>query len=670
MKQEILAILCLVGLVGTEALAGDAGTRSPFGLGAGARDLALGGSALATADPVAAPYWNPSLLARAERLAFGACHSSLYESDVAYQYLGAAIPTMDLGGFGIGLFRLSVGGIEKRNSANVLLGEIDDNRLALYAAYGRSVSGYDVGLSAVLEHHSLDNKSATSSPGLSLSVSRRLESDLWWLPDATASINGRNLIKPGTKLADQTVKEPYSVDAGLSLTLVPSRSRNHTFTVSGALTKVDLVDPSVSLGLEYGLGSMLRVRAGLRDDKASFGIGVSYRSITFDYAMADRDLGSLHMFSIKADIGPAFTDKREARKQRREAEFNDLISTRLSDRNRETVSDLVRRGRQLIEEGDLEQAGVTLDRALFLAGAGGLDSSEVYVVAEAAKRQLESMQLVRHFNAHMDSAQSKFAAGDYLGARYFGDLALAKVPGSPEARDLLQRVDVAIQRSISNDQMVESRLLLADSLLSYGKFEEALVAVSSIGEATRNDNRARMIVRKAEFGNFQDMAEAALARADYGLARSALDSALVRFPSHPWCIGLRSKIEQESRPAAMQRPAPEQQHEPLSEELANEVDEIYKSGQTLFEKGDLTRAVERWQRVERLAPGYMSVRRYLVDAYKFLGVELYTQNKLEEAVGVWKKAADLAPDNADIANYIKRTEAEIERLEELSYEYR
>lgn len=667
MKHGIMLVFCLVGLVGTEALAGDAGTGSPFGLGTGARELALGGSALATADPVTAPYWNASLLARAEHLAFGACHSSLYESDVAYQYLGAAIPTMDLGGFGIGLFRLSVGGIEKRNSANVLLGETDDNRLALYAAYGRSVSGYDLGLSAVLEHHSLDDESATSSPGLSLSVSRRFEPGLRWLPDATACINGRNLIRPGTKLAAETVKHPYSVDAGLSVTLIPSRTWNHAFTVSGALTKVDLVDPVVSVGLEYSLGNLLHVRGGLRDDKASFGIGVSYSSITFDYAMADRDLGSLHMFSIKADVGTAVTEKREARKERREAEFNDLISTRLSDRNRETVSDLVSRGRQLVEEGDLEQAGVTLDRALFLASAGGLDSSEVYVLAAAAKRQLESVQLVQAFDAHMDSARSKFAAGDYLGARYFGDLALAKVPGSREARDLLQRVDVAIERSISNEQMVESRLSMADSLLSYGKFEEALVAVRSIGEVTRNDSRARMIIKKAEFGHFQDTAEAALARGDYRLATAALDSALIRFPSHPWCMSLRSKIEHESRPAAMQRPAPEQEHEPLSEELAKEVDQTYKSGQRLFEKGDLQSAVERWQKVERLAPGYMSVRRYLVDAYKFLGVELYTQNKLEEAVSVWKKAADLAPDNTDIANYIKRTEAEIARLEELSY---
>ena len=54
----------------------------------------------------------------------------------------------------------------------------------------------------------------------------------------------------------------------------------------------------------------------------------------------------------------------------------------------------------------------------------------------------------------------------------------------------------------------------------------------------------------------------------------------------------------------------------------------------------------------------------------FLGVELYTQSRLMEAVEVWKKAAALDPDSSEIAGYIRRTESEIATLEELSYESR
>jgi tetratricopeptide (TPR) repeat protein len=584
--------------------------------------------------------------------------------------MGVAIPTMDLGGFGVGLFRLGVGGIEKRSSANVHLGEVDDSRLAVYAAYGRSFSGYDVGVSAMLEHHSLDDQAATSSPGISVSVGRRLEPDLWWLPEASACVIGRNLLRPGTKLVEETVNQPYSLGGGVSMRLIPSRAWRHSCTLSGSVTKTDLVDPVLSAGVEYSIRRLLHIRGGLRDGKTSFGIGVSYRSITFDYAMVDRDLGNLHMFSIKADIGMGVSDKRRLRNERREAEFNELIGTRLSDKNREMVSSLVTRGKQLIAEGNLEQAGVALDRALFLAGGSGLDTSEVYAAAEDARELLTTMQLERTFEAHMDSARSKVAAGDFLAARYFADLALSRVPDSEAARRLTERIDAAIERSVSRDQMIESRLVLADSLISYGRFEEALVAVGSVREIAPNDSRARMIIKKAEFGSFQDMAEAALAMGDHGRAKAALDSALSRFPGHPWCLNLQGRIEQQSRPAAPARPAPEPEPEPPSEDVIREIDGIYKRGQRLFQQGNLQAAVERWEQVERRAPGYLSVRDYLVDAYKFLGVELYTQNELDEAVEVWKKAASLAPDNVEISNYIKRTQAEIARLEELSYEYR
>jgi len=63
----------------------------------------------------------------------------------------------------------------------------------------------------------------------------------------------------------------------------------------------------------------------------------------------------------------------------------------------------------------------------------------------------------------------------------------------------------------------------------------------------------------------------------------------------------------------------------------------------------------------------MSVREYLVNAYKYVGVEMYGRNQLPQAVEIWKKAAILDPANAEIANYIKCTENEIIRLQELTY---
>jgi hypothetical protein len=194
MKYVLPIIFCLFVSLGQPSLAGDGGTQSPFGLGAGARDLARGASALSSPDPVAAVYWNPSALARVDRIGLGGFHSRLFESGVGYQYLGAAVPTMDFGSFGFGLFRLGVDGIEERDAANVSHGEFDESRMAMYFGYGRSVSGYELGLAVSLEHHSIGDHSATSSPGFNLAVSRRLSrpgfaAAMWLSPASSWSAN-------------------------------------------------------------------------------------------------------------------------------------------------------------------------------------------------------------------------------------------------------------------------------------------------------------------------------------------------------------------------------------------------------------------------------------------------------------------------------------------------
>jgi tetratricopeptide (TPR) repeat protein len=576
---------------------------------------------------------------------------------------------MDFGGFGLGIFRLGIGGIERRSETNYRIGEISNSRLAMYLGYGRTVAAYDVGLSLMMEYHSMDDLSATSSPGVNFGVSRRFRPDLSRVPEITGCIHGRNLFKPGMKLEDRTVRQPRSFEAGLTIRLLPKPEWNHDIQISGSVSKVDQVDPRLAVGLEYGLQDNVHFRAGIRDGEPAFGIGVSYRAVTFDYALVDRDLGSLHMFSIKAAIGTPVDVKRRLRQERREAEFNKLISTRLANRNQETVEALVREGEAMLDGGDLDRAYITLDRALFLAAGGGLDTSEVYRLAKEARRRLDEARVRKDFSAHMDSANSRLAADDYLGARYFADLALASVPGSPEARNLLSRADAAIQQSVTQDQMVESQLVLADSLVSYGEFDEALVAVKGLRGLGRDDNRISLVIKKAEFGSWRRLAETELAQANHRAASAALDSALARFPDHPYCLSLRTRIEEAAMPR-VEAEAPQEvdRPEPLSPELLEQVDEIYRSGQRLFEQGDLPKAVARWENVETLAPDYLSVREYLVNAYKYLGVELYTRNQLEEAVATWKRASELNPDSVEIGNYIRRTEAEISRLRELSYE--
>jgi len=272
--------------------------------------------------------------------------------------------------------------------------------------------------------------------------------------------------------------------------------------------------------------------------------------------------------------------------------------------------------------------------------------------------------------AYSDSAEARMAARDYLGARYFAELALARVPDSAGARDLLAGANSAIEQGSTEGLVFESRLRMADSLLSYGKYEEALAVARAIGDVAPENDRARLMVTKTEFNYWQDAARRAFSRGDLGRARGAVDSALVRFPGQPACVSLRSQIDREIEAVRSEARRVEAASPAPVGAATKDVEEAYRSGQGLFKSGHLADAVSQWEKVEALAPGYQSVRTYLVNAYKYLGVELYTQNHLQEAVDVWRKAAKLAPDSAEIANYIRRTEGEMARLKELSYERR
>jgi tetratricopeptide (TPR) repeat protein len=157
---------------------------------------------------------------------------------------------------------------------------------------------------------------------------------------------------------------------------------------------------------------------------------------------------------------------------------------------------------------------------------------------------------------------------------------------------------------------------------------------------------------------------------DFKTALSTVDSAAAIYADHPWCTEMRNRISREmSRRAPSVETAVAKKAVAPSSEIIAGADAAYLEGRQLFESGDLSNAIEKWETVDLIAPAYKSVRTYLIKAYKYLGVELYGKNKLDDAIAIWRKASALDPENEEIADYIKRTESEISKLKELSYEY-
>ena len=101
-------------------------------------------------------------------------------------------------------------------------------------------------------------------------------------------------------------------------------------------------------------------------------------------------------------------------------------------------------------------------------------------------------------------------------------------------------------------------------------------------------------------------------------------------------------------------------------DVSEEVESAYTRGAAMLQTGDLSTALPLLEKVEQSTPDYKSVRSYLVTAYKFIGVEYYVNNRLDEAVAAWQKALRYSPDNQEIKNYIARSKSESKAINKLN----
>jgi len=299
--------------------------------------------------------------------------------------------------------------------------------------------------------------------------------------------------------------------------------------------------------------------------------------ISFDYALVERDLGNLHMFSVTTAIGMTRSEKLRLREEKREARFNELMNVNLKERNILMVGDLFARAEEAVGDNSYDEAIMLFDRGIFIAASNGLDTGAIYLEALETRTLLEEIIVKQSFEDLMDSVRINRDQGNLFEARYFANLALEKVPESLEAERLLSEISLIIKRTTTKDKLIESRLALADSLLNYDRIDKALAALQSIEQYSGDDARIDAAIRKAGFEKRRQNAQEAFTKKDYSAASAALDSAQALFPEHPWCAELRQKIRHRIRLAAADKTVPASQpaQPELSQEQLKEVKETY-----------------------------------------------------------------------------------------------
>jgi hypothetical protein len=347
----LLAFLTCPPASGSEKYAGEF-----LSLGAGARPLGMGGSFVAIADDATATYWNPAGLGGLSRTEITFMRAGIFGLD-SYNFLNYVQPLGSVGTFGLSWIRLGIDDIpitELRTSGNMsasnrpfISGYMQNTENAFVLSYGRrlksgipliarqsqgtelqvggnakflynSVSrvqrnaigfGGDIGLIWKTDFVSNGNmgkishvpmEQAASLPeksgelSLGIAIQDFFKTRLIW--NTTSSPSHMDIIPPNFKIG-----AAYSRH-------VPSIASQILFSID-ADTRYGL---EMHYGVEYVLGDVLSLRAGVQERNLTAGAGLHVAfvrgkssvgtrhavSLLVDYAFLSHELGNTHRISL------------------------------------------------------------------------------------------------------------------------------------------------------------------------------------------------------------------------------------------------------------------------------------------------------------------------------------------------------------------------------------
>jgi hypothetical protein len=340
------AFLILVVFVAVSAFAGGenrVGTNAAPELliPVGARDIALGGSSIATSSGLEAIYWNPAGLARSQHSTNAMFSHMNYIADIGVDYVAVGASFEGFGTLGFSIKSISIGDIAvTTEDATDGTGEkINPTIVNLGLTYSRLLTDkISVGATANLISERFDRVSATGVAfnagvqysglggfnGLSFGVVvKNIGPQMQFDGDGlNRTGNAVDVLRPNTfyRVTAAKFELPSTIELGLAYTA--SVTDESALNFSSVFQNNNFTADEYKLGVEYGYNNMFFVRGGYgfsekRDDPSSpladtrsyiygisAGAGLHYPvgslDITFDYAFrAVEFLDDNHIFSLK-----------------------------------------------------------------------------------------------------------------------------------------------------------------------------------------------------------------------------------------------------------------------------------------------------------------------------------------------------------------------------------
>jgi hypothetical protein len=341
-----LVLILLAAVVSTTAFAGGenrVGTNAAPELliPVGARDIALGGSSIATTNGIEAIFWNPAGLARAKNEANAMFSHMNYIADIGVEYVAVSAAFEGFGSLGVSIKSISVGeiAITTEDQPDGTGGTFSPTIVNLGLTYSRLLTDrISVGATTTLISERFDRVNATGFAfsagvqysglggvsGLSLGVAvKNIGPQMQFEGDGLLRQGQVNdVLRPGTfyRVNAASFELPSTIELGLAYAI--DVGEQNALNVSGMFQNNNFSADEYKVGAEYGYDNTFFLRGGYNlaenmknnsldvTDKTSFifgftaGAGIHYPmgnlDLTFDYAFRQAEFfQDNHIFSVK-----------------------------------------------------------------------------------------------------------------------------------------------------------------------------------------------------------------------------------------------------------------------------------------------------------------------------------------------------------------------------------
>ena len=254
-------------------------------IGADARAVSMGDAGVVIGDNGGAIYYNPALISNDEHGSVTISHNE-WVQDITTEYLGIVVP-MSSWSLGIHMGLTSVAGIEIRERPGDPVGTFDSRNFAggITAAFGLA-DGLDVGITA---KYVMEKIYTDAADGYAFDIGAELDpfrgGDLHGLRFGVALANLGSM----STLRYTSTKLPALLRIGASYDIPVSALKSTLIVTGGAMSVFSDEVTHATLGAEFNYVNSIYFRIGYQSGydmkNISFGAGVGYSTLRFDYAL-------------------------------------------------------------------------------------------------------------------------------------------------------------------------------------------------------------------------------------------------------------------------------------------------------------------------------------------------------------------------------------------------